>query len=151
MPRTMKSAGAALLVLLLAAGCKSASSGPADYARAVLQAPVASTGSGINPDAMDSSSPTGTEAKAAPPSKIFTANGMQVKEILVDPRDAKARIDFLRTLLGEDWLLAGKTMQSGGVVVYRFIRRDIFRVESDPFGLPDLTGSPKDIAGSKPK
>lgn len=144
-------AGIAALLAVLS-GCKGAASAPDAYTQAVLQAPVASTGSGIDPDLKDNPAAAGAETKSpAPSSKIITTNGMQVREIVVDPRDAKARIDLLRTMLGADWLLAGRTMQAGGVVTYKFIRRDIFRVESDPFGLPDLTGAPKDLAGKKPK
>ncbi|HTF56685.1 MAG TPA: hypothetical protein VK661_05565 [Planctomycetota bacterium] len=148
----MRSVAGIAALLAVLSGCKGAPSAVDAYTQAVLKAPVASTGSGIDPDLKDNPAAVGAETKSPDaPSKIITTNGMQVREIVVDPRDAKARIDLLRTLLGADWLLAGRTVQDDGVVTYRFIRRDIFRVESDPFGLPDLTGAPKDMAGSKPK
>src|SRR5437867_10598913 len=94
MPRAMKTAGALAALILIAAGCKG-TSGSRSYDNLVMQAPVARTGSGIDPDA---AAVEGTTAKgesdkrtvcAAGGSTLLKADGMQVKEIIVDPKDPK--------------------------------------------------------------
>jgi len=145
MPRAMKTLGALAALILTAAGCKGLSQTEA-HDNAVMHAPVAATGSGIDPDATAGGDPAATGGTGATdPGKPATsaplkADGMQVKEILVDPKDPKTKVELLRHILGADWILAGKNEKSNGTVIYTFMRRDVFRVETDPFGLPDITG-----------
>jgi len=141
----MKTAGALAALILMSAGCKGLSQTQA-HDSAVMHAPVAATGSGIDPDAtgVDDPALTGATGGGAPAnnsgSAPLKADGMQVKDVLVDPKDPKTKIELIRHILGADWILAGKNEKSNGTTVYTFMRRDVFRVESDPFGLPDITG-----------
>jgi hypothetical protein len=154
MPRAMKTAGALAALILVVAGCKSGGLSRTNDA-AVMQAPVAATGSGIDPDPAvvdDLASKGVTDGRttgAGSGAALLKADGMQVKEVVVDPKDPKTKIELLRHILGTDWILAGKNDKSNGTIVYTFMRRDVFRVETDPFGLPDISG-PKDENG-KPK
>lgn len=136
-------AGTAVLLLALA-GCKSSSGNSSvDNAEAIFHAPVASTGSGIDPETQGPIKANEGEIKPPNP-EVAEMSGMQVKDITVDPKDSRSRLDFVRTLLGEDWMLMSRTPKSDGVVVYRFMRRDVARVDVDPFGIPDIHRATKE-------
>src|SRR5262245_30874702 len=142
MRRVMRTAlGLAAIWVALSGGVAPKPSGPAN-AEAIFKAPVASTGSGIDPETQgpvfDNSSTT------APPTKPLTASPIQTKEITVDPKDARTKIDLARTLLGEEWLFTSKTVKDGGIVVWKFMRRDVARVDVDPFGIPDIYKASKE-------
>ena len=144
MPRAMKTLAGAAAILVVLSGCKTPSGNQAaDNAEAIFKAPVASTGSGIDPETQGPISGTPSEIKEPRPDSL-PINGMQVKEITVDPKDARTRVDFVRTLLGEDWLLMSKTPKADGVVTYKFMRRDVARVDVDPFGIPDIHRATKE-------
>ena len=138
-------AGCAVL-LLAVAGCQGSSgNAAADNAEAIFKAPVASTGSGIDPETQGPI--TANEAEVKPPKpEVNEMAGIAVKEITVDPKDARTRIDLIRTLLGEDWMLMSRTPKSDGIVVYRFMRRDVARIDVDPFGIPDIHKATKEPA-----
>ena len=156
MPRAMKTAGALAALVFACAGCKGLSQAR-EYDNAVMQAPAARTGSGIDPNVTAADDPALKNAPApgAPPgtsgSAPLKADGMQVKEVVVDPKDPKTKVELLRHVLGADWILAGKNEKSNGTIVYTFMRRDVFRVETDPFGLPDITGVKGEDLTPKPK
>jgi hypothetical protein len=139
----MKSPAAALVLLLFAAACQSSGNSSVDNANAIFKAPVASTGSGIDPETQGPIVPNEEEIKSVKP-EALEMTGMQVKEITVDPKDARTRVDLVRTLLGEDWMLMSRTPKSDGIVVYKFMRRDVARVDVDPFGIPDIHKATKE-------
>jgi hypothetical protein len=143
MPRAMKSLAAALGLLIAAAACQSSGNSSVDNANAIFKAPVASTGSGIDPETQGPITANEEEIKSVKPGAL-EMTGMQVKEITVDPKDARTRIDLVRTLLGEDWMLMSRTPKSDGIVVYKFMRRDVARVDVDPFGIPDIHKATKE-------
>jgi hypothetical protein len=141
----MKPLAGTLAILLALAGCKSSSgNAAADNANAIFKAPVASTGSGIDPETQGPISADTNEVKAPRPEILVP--GMAVKEITVDPKDARTRIDLVRTLLGEDWMLMSRTPKGDGIIVYKFMRRDVARVDVDPFGIPDIHKATKEPA-----
>jgi len=136
MPRAMKTLAGAAALLIAVAGCQAPQpSGPAN-AEAIFKAPGAAIGSGIDPETQGPQFDTNTTA--APPTEALTASPIQTKEITVDPKDARTKIDLARTLMGEEWLFTSKTVKDDGVVVWKFMRRDIARVDVDPFGIPDI-------------
>ena len=141
-------AGAAAILVALGACQAPQPSGPAN-AEAIFKAPNAGTGSGIDPEtqgpSFDAGSPDMTKRGT------LTSTPIQTKVITVDPRDARTKIDLARTLLGEEWLFTSKTTKDGGVVVWKFMRRDIARVDVDPFGIPDIYKSSKEPAKPAPK
>lgn len=132
---------AAALLLGLAA-CRSTGNAAADNADAIFKAPKATTGSGIDPETQGVIA-TENEVKAPRP-ELTNANGFQFKEITVDPKDARTRVDLARTLLGEEWMFVSKTLKSGGVEIWKFMRRDAARVDVDPFGIPDIYKATKE-------
>ena len=138
----MKTLAGAAALLIGVAGCQGPqSSGPAN-AEAIFKAPGAAIGSGIDPETQ------GPEFDAGQPdmtkSGTLTSSPIQTKEITVDPRDARTKIDLARTLLGEEWLFTSKTVKGDGIVVWKFMRRDVARVDVDPFGIPDIYKSSKE-------
>ena len=142
-------AGAAALLLVLA-GCSSSSGNSSvDSAEAIFKAPKATTGSGIDPETQGPISADTSEVKSPRP-EMTTVNGFQFKEITVDPKDSRTRIDLARTLLGEDWMFVAKTPKGDGVVVWKFMRRDVARIDVDPFGIPDLYKATKEPAKPVP-
>ena len=134
MPRAMRLAAAGLLLGL--AACQSTGNSAADNADAIFHAPKATTGSGVDPETQGVTS-TENEVKAPRP-ELAAQNGFQFKEVTVDPKDARTRVDLCRTLLGEEWMFVSKTLKTGGVEVWKFMRRDAARVDVDPFGIPDV-------------
>jgi hypothetical protein len=142
MPRVMKTLAGAAVLLIAVAGCQAPQpSGPAN-AEAIFKAPGAAIGSGIDPETQGPQFDTNTTA--APPTESLMASPIQTKEITVDPRDARTKIDLARTLMGEEWLFVSKTVKDAGVVTWKFMRRDIARVDVDPFGIPDIYKASKE-------
>ena len=135
----MRAAAGTAVFLLAIAGCKSAPSNPnADQAQAIFRAPSGALGSGIDPEARGPMPGTASEEKPVR-TQPTTAGGMQIKEVAVDPKDVRTRLEFVRTLLGQGWILISQTPQSDGIVVYKFMRKDFPRgVEIDPFGVPEI-------------
>ncbi len=131
-------AGASLLVLLIVAGCRSSSgNAAADNAEKIFKAPENAPAPAVDSETQAPIAGDKSEIKAPRPEVLETV-GMQVKEIVVDPKDARTRIDLARTLLGEDWMFMSRTAKSDGVVVWKFMRRDVARIDVDPFGIPDI-------------
>jgi hypothetical protein len=142
MPRAMKTATASLLLLFALAACRSSGNAAADNADAIFKAPKASTGSGVDPETQGITS-NSSEVKEPRP-EVTTGIGFQFKEITVDPKDARTRIDLARTLLGEEWIFVSKTLKGAGVEVWKFMRRDAARLDVDPFGIPDIFKATKE-------
>lgn len=140
----MRPLAAAAALLLAFAGCKSSSGNSSvDSAEAIFKAPKASTGSGIDPETQGPISADTAEVKSPRP-ELTTQVGFQFKEITVDPKDPRSRIDLARTLMGEDWMFVGKIPKGNGVMVWKFMRRDVARIDVDPFGIPDLHKATKE-------
>ena len=139
----MKTACAVALALVALAGCKSSGNSAVDNADAIFKAPKASTGSGIDPETQGAVSDKNTEVKSPRP-EVTNMTGVMFKEITVDPKDHRTRIDLVRTLLGEEWLPVAKTPKADGVIVWKFMRRDAARVDVDPFGIPDIHKATKE-------
>jgi len=134
---------AALLPFALVACRGSSGNSSVDSANAIFKAPKASTGSGIDPETQGAVSDKNTEVKSPRP-EVTNMSGLMFKEITVDPKDNRTRIDLVRTLLGEEWLPVGKTPKADGVIVWKFMRRDGPRIDVDPFGIPDIHKATKE-------
>ncbi|HZN62682.1 MAG TPA: hypothetical protein VFC90_09800 [Planctomycetota bacterium] len=133
----------ALLLLAFAACQSSSGNSSVDSAEAIFKAPKASTGSGIDPDTQGAIMDNPSEVKSPKP-ELGQEPSFQFKEITVDPKDARTRIDLVRTLLGEEWMPISKVPKGDGVEVWKFMRRDASLVDVDPFGIPDIHKSTKE-------
>lgn len=149
MSRAMRPVAGVLLLLVAAAACQS-SNNSVNNANAIFKAPKATTGSGIDPETQGPVTENDPAVNPPPPAEVKRADQFQFKEITVDPKDVRSKLDLFRTLLGEEWLPVSKTPQSGGVVVWKFMRRDAGRLDADPFGLPDITKDPPKTLEKKP-
>jgi hypothetical protein len=141
MPRAMKTpAGLAAAFLLFLSACSAPKrDSGSEAAEAIFKAPKASTGSGIDPDAQGVTGAVDTEVKSSRPAlQEAPTGGLQFKEIDVDPKDVRTRVDLTRTLLGQEWMFVSKTLKTGGVYTWKFVRRDVGKVDDDPFGIPDI-------------
>jgi len=134
----MKPLAAVLLLTFAACSSPKRDSG-SEAAEAIFKAPKASTGSGIDPDAQGVSGVNETEVKSSRPAlQDAPIGGIQFKEIKVDPKDVRTRVDLTRALLGQEWMFVSKKPQADGIVVWKFVRKDVGKVEDDPFGIPDI-------------